>query len=67
MDTSKEGIKAILVERDGISEDAAQDIIDETQRMVDQAIAEGYVWDVEQIIADQLGLEPDYIFDFLDI
>ena len=51
----------ILVERDGISIDEATELILETRNMILKADQ----YDADQIIMDNLGLEPDYIFDIL--
>ena len=50
----------ILQERDGMSIEDAKDLIDETREMILQEPE-----DAEQIMAEQLGLEPDYLFDIL--
>lgn len=50
----------ILQERDDISLEDAKDLVDETREMI---IREPE--DAEQIMAEQLGLEPDYLFDVL--
>ena len=53
-------ILKILQERDGMSIKEAKDLIDETREMILQEPE-----DVEQIMAEQLGLELDYLFDVL--
>ena len=50
----------ILIERDNMTSSEAKDLIDETREMI---IREPE--DAEQIMAEQLGLEPDYLFDVL--
>lgn len=50
----------ILEERDGMSIEDAKNLIDETREMILQEPE-----DAEQIMAEQLGLEPDYLFDIL--
>lgn len=50
----------ILEERDGMSIEDAKILIDETREMILQEPE-----DAEQIMAEQLGLEPDYLFDIL--
>lgn len=47
----------ILMERDGLSEQEAKDLIDECR----EALEEGN----PEAIQDYLGLEDDYIFDVL--
>lgn len=63
----KEDVKRILMERDGMDEESAQELVDEAQDEISMAISEGASIDeVEQIIEDYFGLEPDYLMDFLE-
>lgn len=50
----------ILINRDGLTESEAKKLIDETREMI---ITEPE--DADQIISEQLGLEPDYLFYIL--
>lgn len=52
-------ILAVLMKRDGMTRDEAQDMIDEARELV----AEGEC--PEEILRVDFGLEPDYIFDLL--
>ena len=52
----------ILMNRDGLTESEAKELINETREMI---IAEPE--DADQIISEQLGLEPDYLFDIISI
>jgi polyhydroxyalkanoate synthesis regulator phasin len=49
----------VLVARDGISLDEAQDFIDEAKERVYNGE------DPEEILLEEFGLEPDYIFDII--
>lgn len=51
----------ILIERDGMTREDAMELIDETR----EEILASDPWEVEDILMDNLGLEPDYIFDIL--
>lgn len=51
----------ILMERDGMTREEAQETLDEVREM----LSEADLWEAEDIIADELGLEMDYIFDIL--
>lgn len=51
----------ILMERDGLSRAEAQERLEEVREMISDAD----VWEVEDIMADELGLEMDYIFDII--
>lgn len=55
----------ILMERDGYSEVEAREIIDDCREEINEAIADGDYDLAEDILACDLGLEPDYIFDIL--
>ena len=56
----------ILMERDGLTEAEAKEQIREAREEMLDAIHSGEdVQDIEDIFADYLGLEPDYLFDVL--
>ena len=59
---SKRIIK-ILMERDGIDEDEARELVDEVREMM--ADCEYDPTECENIMYEELGLEPDYIFDLI--
>ena len=63
---SKASICAILMKRDEISEKDATARVDECVRRLNvEAIPTGDYEVAVDIIADELGLEPDYIVDVL--
>ena len=62
-----ESIKDILMERDGMTEEEAQEVIQEVVGMCQEAIDEGNLFEVEEIIAGELGLEPDYLMEILEM
>lgn len=51
----------ILMERYGMSRSDAKDLVDETREL----LLSSDPWEADEIMADQLGLEPDYIMDIL--
>lgn len=55
----EETIKQIMMRRDGLTAEYAQELIDEAR----EAVADGE--DPEQILEEYFGLEPDYIFELL--
>ena len=62
---SKRIIK-ILMERDGVSEQEARITVRETRDEINSVIEQlGGLEEVEGIIECNLGLEPDYVEDFL--
>ena len=59
---SKQIIK-ILMERDEISEEEAKERVDEVREMM--ADCDYDPTECERIVAEELGLELDYIFDLI--
>lgn len=51
----------ILMERDGMNREEAKDLVKETRDM----LLSSDPWDADEIMADMLGLEPDYIMDLI--
>lgn len=51
----------ILMERDGLTKQEAEERIVEVRSMVEEADP----FEVDDIVMDELGLEMDYIFDIL--
>jgi len=57
-------IKEILMDRDGMTAEAADELIAEAKRDMNARLADGeYPHD---ICAEHFGLEPDYIFELID-
>lgn len=54
----------ILMERDGMTYEEAKEAYEDTREEMLESIENGYL-DADQILADNLGLELDYIFDFI--
>lgn len=55
----------ILMNRDGISYGDAKEAYMECKSEIMEAIDCGSIFDVEEILMSELGLEPDYIFNFI--
>lgn len=51
----------VLMERDGMSREEATERLEEVREIM----ADADPWDAEDILADELGLEMDYIFDVI--
>ncbi len=64
---SRLSIKQTLINRDGITADEAQDIIDECKRDLAELLVSGSpnYDDVAQLGYDHFGLEPDYLDEML--
>lgn len=61
-----EDIVKILMERDGISRKEAQQMVEECrQRLQEEAIPSGDIELAEEILAEELGLELDYMMDLI--
>ena len=54
-------IVEILMNRDGMSREEAEEKVQEVRGMIVDASA----FEVENILIDELGLEMDYIFDLI--
>lgn len=60
-------IVAILMNRDGISREDTRSRVLECKRLLEQeAVGSGDYEAAIDIIASELGLEPDYMFDIID-
>lgn len=58
-----EGIKEVLIRRDGLTEEAADDLIQEAKWQLADYIEEGDLTSAEEICAEYFGLEPDYLVE----
>lgn len=54
----------ILMQRDGISEEEARSLVKETR---DEIMMLDNPMEADNVLMEYLGLEPDYIFDILNI
>ena len=59
IEMSTETIKQVLMRRDGLSADEADELIEYAKELV----ADGE--DPEEVCYDEFGLEPDYVFELL--
>lgn len=62
---TKKDLRDMLMKRDHTSRQEAQYMIDETQQLIDECLEDGNLYGMEEIIEDNLGLEPDYLDLFL--
>jgi hypothetical protein len=61
MITAKNPIIAILMRRDGLTLEEARDALEEAAQEIHAGA------DPEEVLARSFGLEPDYIFDMLEV
>ena len=54
----------ILVDRDDLTYEEAREIYEETQEQIYEALENGD-YGIDDILLDNLCLEPDYIFDLI--
>lgn len=62
---TKQKIVDILIKRDELDEEEAKSIVNDCQNQIDEALACGREHKVEDILADCLGLELDYVYAFM--
>lgn len=55
----------ILMHRDGITEEEAVSMVEDTVSELYDAIEGTSCMDPDEIMMEELGLEPDYMFDIL--
>ena len=55
----------ILMRRDGLTYADAKEAYLECQEAIMEAIDNDEIFEVEEILRSELGLEPDYIFNFI--
>lgn len=60
----------IIMKRDGMNRTDATELVKGVKAQIDIVVSENdgdlsTIEEIEQIIADELGLEPDYVDDFL--
>ena len=55
----------ILMRRDGLTYADAKEAYLECQEAMMDAVESGDFFEVEEILRSELGLEPDYIFNFI--
>ncbi len=60
-----ESIKQVLMRRDGMTSDEADDLIAEAKEQLLGYLEEGNLEAAEDICAEYFGLEPDYLMELL--
>ena len=59
--------KKFLMKRDDLSEQEATEMVLETKEALEEAINTGNLFEADEVIMNYLGLEPDYVFDILEL
>lgn len=65
MPNTLEELAEMLARRDNISLEEAWRMIDATTEDIEYAFAEDKAYTVEDILREELGLEPDFLFLFI--
>lgn len=60
-----ETIKEVIMRRDGISAEEADDLIFDAKEQLQEYLELGDIESAEQICQEYFGLEPDYIMELL--
>ncbi len=60
----KESIKSILIRRDKMTSDEADDLIQEARQQFNSYLEAGDITSAEDICSEYFGLEPDYVIEF---
>jgi len=55
----------VLMERDDMTRSEAEERVAEVRELLEDAVNAGSYIQAENILADELGLEIDYIFDLI--
>jgi hypothetical protein len=61
-----ETLKDVLMRRDGLSSDEADEQIKDAKELMHEYLADGDLESAQDICNECFGLEPDYLFDLLD-
>lgn len=62
-----ESVKEVLMSRDKMSSEDADDLIAEFKEDLDHLVEIGSLEDAYDLVAEYFGLEPDYLEEFLHI
>jgi len=60
-------IKEILMDRDGMDANEAQDLIDEAREQLHKYLEDGEMDAADYICEEYFGLEPDYLMELIPI
>ena len=60
-----DSLKSVLIKRDGITEEEADDQIQDARKQFNSYLDSGDLVSAEHICEECFGLEPDYVIEFL--
>ena len=60
-----DSLKSVLIKRDGITAEEADDQIQAARRQFNSYLDSGDLVSAEHICEEYFGLEPDYVIEFL--
>ena len=60
-----ESIKEVLINRDGMSSNEADELIEEAKEAMNEALESGSICEAENVCAEFFGLEPDYLIELI--
>jgi predicted DNA-binding protein (UPF0278 family) len=60
-----DSLKSVLMQRDGITAEEADDQIQDARRQFNSYLDSGDLESAEHICQEYFGLEPDYVIEFL--
>ena len=63
---TRENLKEVLIRRDGVSKEVAEEMIQEAADLVNGYLDEGDIEGAANVCQEMFGLEPDYIDDVMD-
>jgi predicted Zn-ribbon and HTH transcriptional regulator len=63
--TAKNRVVRILIERDSLTEEEAVEMVKDAQSELYEALQSTSCVTPEEVIENELGLEPDYILDII--
>jgi len=58
-------IAKVLIERDGLTEEEAQERIEEAKELLHEYLEAGDFFGAEDICSECFGLEPDYLMELM--
>lgn len=60
-----QNIKEILIERDNLTENEADNLINDAREQLQEYLEDGDLESAQEICQEMFGLEPDYLFDLV--